>query len=165
MERLGLCSVDLFASRLNNQLPRFVSWHPDPFAIETDAFQISWQEELGYAFPPFSLVGRCLQKVREESSTLVLIAPAWGTQHWYPLLLELLVDFPLFLPLDQSLLVDSFNREHPLLMKNQLQLAAWKVSRQATLQMEFQTELRHSSWRDGAKEPWCVARGGGSLFM
>ena len=39
---VGACSIDLFASRLNNQLPRYASWHPDPFAVETDAFQMSW---------------------------------------------------------------------------------------------------------------------------
>ena len=39
-QRLGPCQVDLFASRLNNQLDCYVSWRPDPFA--TDALQISW---------------------------------------------------------------------------------------------------------------------------
>ena len=43
----GLCSVDLFASRLNNQLRRYVSWRPDPFSIATDAFQMSWNQEVG----------------------------------------------------------------------------------------------------------------------
>ena len=57
LRRWGSCSIDLFTSRLNNQLPRYVSWHPDPFAVATDAFQISWQGELGYAFPHF-LFGR-----------------------------------------------------------------------------------------------------------
>ena len=38
LQRLGPCSIDFFASRLNNRLPRYASWHPDPFAVETDAF-------------------------------------------------------------------------------------------------------------------------------
>ena len=32
---LGPLSVDLFASRLNNQLVRYASWRPDPFAVQT----------------------------------------------------------------------------------------------------------------------------------
>ena len=109
---VGSCSIDLFASRLNNQLPRYASWHPDPFAVETDAFQMSWIREIGYAFPPFALIGRCLQKVRQEGSSLVLIAPTWSTQHWYPILLETLIDYPVLLPVDQSLLRDPFNRHY-----------------------------------------------------
>jgi len=35
-------STDLFASRLSSQLPRFVSWKPDPLAVATDAFTLDW---------------------------------------------------------------------------------------------------------------------------
>ena len=49
--RLGPLTIDLFASRLNNQLVRYASWRPDQFAVQTDAFQMSWREEIGYAFP------------------------------------------------------------------------------------------------------------------
>ena len=35
---LGPCSVDLFATHLNNQLRKYISWRPDPFAVATDAF-------------------------------------------------------------------------------------------------------------------------------
>ena len=31
---------DLFASRLNKQLDRYVSWHPDPDAKAVDAFSL-----------------------------------------------------------------------------------------------------------------------------
>ena len=131
---------------------RYVSWHPDPFAVATDAFQISWQGELGYAFPPFSLVGRCLTKVRREGCTIVLIAPTWSTQQWYPVLLELLIDYPLLLPSHKMLLQDPFNRLHPMMLKNQLQLAAWKLSGQVTQQEAFQHGLQHSSRLDRARE-------------
>ena len=42
---------------------RYVSWPADPFAIVTNAFSLEWQGEIGYAFPPFALIGRCLQKM------------------------------------------------------------------------------------------------------
>ena len=131
MQTLGPCSIDLFATRLNNQLERYISWRPDPFAIATDAFRSSWQEETGYAFPPFALI---LQKVQQEQCTVVLITPTWNTQPWYPVLLDLLVEYPLLLPTQHRLLTDPFNRVHPLIVSNQLQLAAWKVSGKPTLQ-------------------------------
>ena len=43
--------IDLFATRLTNQLPRYVSWRPDPHACATDAFTIDWSTRKGYAFP------------------------------------------------------------------------------------------------------------------
>ncbi len=44
-------TIDLFASYLNRQLPRYVAWHPDPQASFVDAFSISWSNEIFYAFP------------------------------------------------------------------------------------------------------------------
>ena len=153
MQALGPCSVDLFATRLNNQLERYVSWRPDPFAIATDTFTIPWQEEVGYAFPPFALIGRCLQKVRQEGCVLVLVTPVWDTQPWYPILLDLPVGYPLLLPLHNRLLVDPFNSVHPLVAQRQLRLAAWKLSGNPTLQREFQSKLQNSSNLDGAQVP------------
>ena len=71
---LGQCQVDIFATRLNHQLPQYVSWRPYPFAMAMDAFQVCWTNVEGYAFPPFPLLGRCLQKVRQEQSTLIIVA-------------------------------------------------------------------------------------------
>ena len=35
-------AIDLFATRLTNQLKSHVSWRPDPQAVATDAFSIDW---------------------------------------------------------------------------------------------------------------------------
>ena len=91
---LGPCRTDLFVTRLNHQLNRYISWRPDPGAMLTDAFQTSWKELEGYAFPPFALIGRCLQKVRAEQSTIVFVAPIWRNQVWFPMLLDLAVELP-----------------------------------------------------------------------
>lgn len=48
---MGPCQLDLFTSRLNHQLRKYVSWRPDPFAMATDAFQLVWKDQKGYAFP------------------------------------------------------------------------------------------------------------------
>lgn len=58
----GMPDIDLFASRLNHQLPKYVSWEPDPGAAAVYAFSLHWGEMFIYVFPPFCLVNRCLQK-------------------------------------------------------------------------------------------------------
>ena len=50
-QQWGSLEVDLFASRLSNQLPRYFSWRPDPLAEATDAFSQQWQQFRGYAYP------------------------------------------------------------------------------------------------------------------
>jgi hypothetical protein len=61
---------------LRDQLPQFVSWRPDHLAVHSDAFSISWQNRQGYAFPPFALIGRCIQQVMTQNvEQLILVAP------------------------------------------------------------------------------------------
>ena len=59
-QRLWYPDIDLFASRLNAKVKKFVSWHPDPEACAVEAFTIAWETHLNYAFPPFSLITRVL---------------------------------------------------------------------------------------------------------
>ena len=59
---LGSPTVDLFASLMNHQINKYISWKPDPTSIATDAFQQNWSQMFPYAFPPFSLVGKIIQK-------------------------------------------------------------------------------------------------------
>ena len=37
--------VDLFATRLTNKLPKYVSWKPDPYAWKIDAFYCQWPDK------------------------------------------------------------------------------------------------------------------------
>ena len=50
-----------------------MSYKPDPEAQIINAFTVSWQTYLFYAFPPFSVLALLLQKVQEEQSTGVLV--------------------------------------------------------------------------------------------
>ena len=52
--------IDMFASRLNRQTDRFVSWRPDPNVEFVDAFSVNWENLYFYAFPPFSFIRRLL---------------------------------------------------------------------------------------------------------
>ena len=79
-------SVDLFASRLNARYERYVSFRPDPEAFAVDAFSLSWQSLDFYAFPPFSVITRVLQKVRRDRAEGIIVVPRWPTQVWWPVL-------------------------------------------------------------------------------
>ncbi|XP_070556878.1 uncharacterized protein [Ptychodera flava] len=86
--------VDLFAAHLNAQFPRYVSWKPEPQAWWIDTFSIQLGKLVSYAFPPFCLIPRVLHKIRQDKARLILIAPVWTTQPWYPDLLLLLIQDP-----------------------------------------------------------------------
>ena len=133
--------VDLFASRVSHQLPTYMSWKLDPFSKGKDAFQSSWTHMRGYAFPPFSLVGRVLSKVQRDQATLILITPAWQTQAWYPRVLQMSVRKPLLLPQTQNLLTGPNREKHKLVKNGHLQLLAWTISGKNYLQKEFQQKL------------------------
>ena len=85
-----------------------MSWRPDPGSIATDALSQPWMEIRGFAFPPFSLIGRCLSKVkREKMSELILVAPVWPTQPWFAVLLLMLYQKPIIpsevpIPVEES---------------------------------------------------------------
>ena len=44
----------MLASRLNNQV------------VAVDAFTVSWTQKRFYAFPPFSVIGQAIAKIRED---------------------------------------------------------------------------------------------------
>ena len=83
----GTPDVDLFASRNNTKLPRYVSWEPEPDSWRTDAFSFSWNDNmLYYCFPPFSLLPRVINKIQQDQARAIVIAPNWESQPWLPLL-------------------------------------------------------------------------------
>ena len=118
--------IDLFALRPNSKGNNFVSWHPEPGATAVNAFSISWAHLRSYAFPPFSVLSQVLRKIRDNKAVVLLIAPVWTTQSWYPLL-QLLIEEPILLPKKENLLVLPRSKAlYP--MRNSLVLAAWMLS-------------------------------------
>lgn len=59
-----------------------------------DAFSRSWHGEYFYAFPPFSLIQHCLDRVELDQAQGVLLVPAWPTQTWCTRLLQMLSGQP-----------------------------------------------------------------------
>jgi len=139
----GTPSIDLFASRLNYQLKPFVSWRPDPEAMVIDAFSINWKENF-YAFPPFAMINRVLQRVEQDQSQGIIIVPLWTTQVWFPRLLHMLIDYPITLPKGPRTLSLPSNQErlHPLHKK--LTLLACKLSGIPSQQEAFRRKLPKS---------------------
>ncbi len=93
----GSHTVDLFALRTNTQLPRFISWKPDPQALATNALRVPWTQENGFACPPWALISQCLAKIQREQSTLTLVTPYWPSAIWFPTLKNLALHPPLLI--------------------------------------------------------------------
>ncbi len=90
--RFGKPLLDLFATNHSARLPLFVSPVPDPAAWAVDALSIPWSGLDAYAFPPFALLPRVLRKWETDRPRMILIAPDWPAQGWYPMLLQLARD-------------------------------------------------------------------------
>ena len=113
---------------------------------------MNWKHYYFSAFPPFSLIATCLQKIEQDQSTGLLIVPLWTTQPWFTLLLNLLADHPVVLPQSDSLLfLPHSNAVHPL--GRWLQLMACKVSGSLSTRELFQAKLPTSSCSLGQLVP------------
>jgi hypothetical protein len=98
-------SIDIFASRLNNQLKDYISFRPDPGAIHVDAFTVRWDHLKFYAFPPFNLIGKCIQKICLDQAEGIMVVPAWKSQVWYSEFTKICVTPPIVFPARKTLLI------------------------------------------------------------
>jgi hypothetical protein len=132
--------IDMFATRLNKQCSVYVAWRPDPDAYDIDAFSMAWHNLNMYCFPPFSVIGRMLQKINAAQATALVILPLWPTKPWFTQALRMLVKPPklkkcLTLPQQPSL-------DHPLFPK--LTLAAMMLSGKITEALAYRRMLPNS---------------------
>ena len=63
----GMPQIGLFVTRANTQLRKFVSWTADPQSAAIDTFSVQWSDPLSYAFLPFRLIMRCVQRIKREN--------------------------------------------------------------------------------------------------
>jgi hypothetical protein len=141
----GKPNLDLFATRLNNRLPVWVSPMADPQAVGVDALSMSWKGMFAYAFPTFVILGKVFEKaLKDHPCELILVAPKWPNQSWYARLLDLLVDFLLRLPLRADLLFQSHNKlRHQSLPA--VCLHAWRLSSDPSRREDFHRLLQPRS--------------------
>ena len=144
---VGRVDIDLFASRLNHQKQRYVSYQPDKNAMAIDAFSISWKNKMCYLFPPFSMIGRAVQKlVMEKLDRIILVAPIWTTQVWFAIMLHQICGQSYILPENSLVLPQNINKKHPV---RNLRLGVFNLSGNALKVEEYQKTLVLSSSSHG----------------
>jgi ribonuclease HI len=136
--------IDLFASRFNYQMKPYISWGPDPESIAVNAFSVNWAEwHSVYAFCPFSLILRTLNKWQTDGVDGLLIVPLWPTAAWFPVMLRMLIQPPVLQPRGQWILQLPFSKDlHPLHRK--LQLLACVLSGKPSKLKVFKEKLCRS---------------------
>ena len=148
---LGLLEVDMFASRLTTQLPRFFSWRPDPEAEAVNAFSQDWRplNGIGYANPPWVMINRVWTQVQAQKTSIVLVAPVWKAQPWYPKLLEMLINYPQRITMGDDALLQVSHGSYPAVVP---QLAVWNISGEDSRVKAFQRKAQSccSLHRDGS---------------
>ena len=77
--------VDLFATKLNNLLPTYVSPCPDEDAAAVDALSTPWDRwKHLYIFPPTNLISKVIAKMSDSpAETLVLVTPDFPSKPWF----------------------------------------------------------------------------------
>ena len=98
-----------FATHLNHKVPLYVSPVPDQNPGNIDALKINWSGLTAYAYPPMALFHRVVQKIRQSSSLIIVMAPGWPGMPWFWDLVQLSTEIPLQLPVSRTLLKQSHN--------------------------------------------------------
>ena len=120
--------VDLFASRINRQFPKYVSYQPDPEAAAVNAFSLSWSDMKFYCFPPFCIIPRILQKITREKAIGVIVVPFWPSQPWFPRLAAMWTERPVLVVARENLLSLPEKPEEKHRLRKTLQMIICKLS-------------------------------------
>ena len=114
-----------------------------------NAFIQNWNDSKGYAFPPFSLIGRILAKIRRDQASIIVVVPCWKIQPQFQQFSRMVEQgaMPMLLKVYHKLLQSpGTEQKHPFCKKLQLIVAylsdvsKWKDCRQASMM---------SSWNHG----------------
>ena len=166
--------VDMFATRYNCKLTKFVSPVPDPNAWAVDALTVSWEDLDMYAFPPNVLTGQSGRKVVSKLSDhlykrVILIAPGWPNMLWFWDLVDLSSQIPLCLPNHPDLVTQPFNKAchrdltslnlhawllEPRHLRSRASLAQWRYELRLLKDAQPEQSMRQSGpfLLDGVKQ-------------
>ena len=88
---------------------------------------------LAYLFPPFSVIGQALQKLRVDKVDALMVIPRWPTKPWFNTFLDMVVGDQLVIPPhpDNLVLPNKPGEVHPLAEK--LTLIVGRLSGKNTL--------------------------------
>ena len=131
--------IDLFASRLSNQLPSYYSWNPDPKSPSTGALQQKWYHKSRYAFPPFPLIHKVLEKVEEEKvPSLIIATPTWQIPKLEPRTRTSFSEKSYHFAIKERPIKGSSNPTVSLIQNGTMQLTVWVVSGSVWQGKEYQ---------------------------
>ena len=152
-------SIDAFSTFHNRHLRRFASWTPQPDATWLDAMTHSWKREFPWVNPPFSLLGKIMQKLEVERAQATVVVPLWPAQPWFPKLLTMVQGSVLVLPRGATLFEHpthpSLDTEPPWLTLV-CKLSGRQCPRKATT-----TRALTLSSSPGSRRPWKITRATG----
>ena len=131
----GTPKLYMFATVHNTHLPQFMSPGQEPLVLAIDTLSQDWQGRSMYMFPPFPLLNKVIQKLRTtQTGEVILIAPWWPSQPWFPHLLRLSVEYPRFFQYRRDLL----SQQGYILSGKSYHLHTWRLSCSSTKQQDFQ---------------------------
>ena len=91
-------------------------------------------------------IGRVLNQVMIQKAQVILVAPIWKGQPWYPVLLNMLWEFPRRIPPHPNLIQSPVELDLPRLIP---QLAVSPISGKSSVVAAFQKRLQDCSWPPG----------------
>ena len=149
--KFGKPDIDLFASRANFKVVKYISYYPDPDATGVDAFATSWSDLQFYAFPLFAIISKVISKIENEKAEGILVVPIFTTQIWFPRVMRLLIDYPLLLPDSNKSLFFPYRMEKAPVLPT-MKLMACHVSGTLSKGLDFQKRLQTYSCSPGEME-------------
>ena len=149
-QKMGQIDIDLFASKGNCKNPVFISYVPEKDALAVNAFSVMWKYTLHYAFPPFSIIGRVIQKMCQDKAEMILVAPLFPSQPWFPTLLRQISGQSYVLPKSEKVLyLPGTPKQHKL---KKMRLGAFRLSGNASSVLAYQCKLQTSSCSHGDRQ-------------
>lgn len=124
----GPHTIDRFAAFDNTQLPEYNSYYHDPATSGIDALaQQDWGAHHNWVNPPFRLIPRILQVIRQQGATATLIAPYWPAQPWFQTLVSMTREPPIRLSNHRGLFVKTGVCPEPC-RNRRWKIFAWSIS-------------------------------------
>ena len=137
--------VDMFATKMNNKLPLYVSRVPDPNAMAVDALNILWEALDGYAYCPVALIPKLIQKMRTYAYRMIVVARGRPGMSWFWDLIELSTKPPLLLQHWETLLKQPFCQRFTRIFNiSTFMFGTWTRDQNfSKILSQWQRELRH----------------------
>ena len=117
-----------------------------------DAFTLNLRKLNFYAFPPFALLPKVLQKISLDQATGLLLIPFWPSQVFFSSALYMLIAHPIFIHRNAHLLRLPAQPERKHSLHRKLNLLPCPISGSPSQQAAYQSQLKTLSFNLGGKK-------------